>query len=239
MRDGLVIDVRAWWPRVSHWRRILRIGLPAGADMASTFIYTAVVYWSIRHFGADAQAAFGASTRIMQALMMPAMAIALVSGPIAGQNFGAGDFARLHSALHSTLVLSVTPMIAAALLLYVAAGRLLEPFTYDPNVVALGSMYLQISAVVLVARGVIYACSGLLQGLGATLPPLLSSGAALGIFSVAVLWFTRQQDFVITDIWYLSAVVFVLQAMLSLGFLYLDWRRRQPCGSESQAGLCA
>ena len=54
------------------------------------FIYMAIVYWTIRGFGAEAQAGFGLGGRVMQAVFLPAMAVAFAAAPIAGQNFGAG-----------------------------------------------------------------------------------------------------------------------------------------------------
>ena len=42
-------------------------------------------------FGPAAQAGFGIGTRVLGLIQMPALAIALAAGPIAGQNFGAGN----------------------------------------------------------------------------------------------------------------------------------------------------
>ena len=52
-------------------------------------IFSGVIYWIIRDFGAAAQAGFGIGSRVMQAIFLPAMAIAFAAAPIAGQNFGA------------------------------------------------------------------------------------------------------------------------------------------------------
>ena len=53
------------------------------------FVFMGVIYWIIRDFGAAAQAGFGVGSRVMQAIFLPAMAIAFAAAPIAGQNFGA------------------------------------------------------------------------------------------------------------------------------------------------------
>ena len=84
-----------WRPRFAVWGRMLNIGLPAGGEFALMFVYMSVIYWIIRDFGAAAQAGFGVGTRLMQAIFLPAMAIAFATGPIAGQNFGAQQFARV------------------------------------------------------------------------------------------------------------------------------------------------
>ena len=87
-------DLTQWRPHWLTWRRMLNIGLPAGGEFALMAVYSALIYWIIRDFGAPAQAAFGLGSRIMQAIFLPAMAVAFAAAPIAGQNFGARHPAR-------------------------------------------------------------------------------------------------------------------------------------------------
>ncbi len=51
------------------------------------FITTAVIYTVVRDFGATARPA-SASGALMQAIFLPAMAIAFATAPVAGQNVG-------------------------------------------------------------------------------------------------------------------------------------------------------
>ena len=88
-------DPAQWRPQLRQWKRILNVGLPAGGEFAMIFIFMAVVYYVLRVFGAAAQAGFGIGTRVLGLIQMPALAIALAAGPIAGQNFGAGNAARV------------------------------------------------------------------------------------------------------------------------------------------------
>ena len=81
-------------PQASQWKRILNIGLPAGGELAIIFTYMAVIYYALRDFGPAAQAGFGIGSRVIGLIQVPAMAIAFAAGPIAGQNFGAGNTAR-------------------------------------------------------------------------------------------------------------------------------------------------
>ncbi len=82
-------------PRRDVWKRITAIGLPATGEFALLFITTAVAYWAIRGFGPQAQAGYGIGSRVMQAVFLPAMAVAFATGPIAGQNFGARHAGRV------------------------------------------------------------------------------------------------------------------------------------------------
>ena len=82
----VAIDRTLLGARVDVWKRILRIGLPPGGEFALMFCYLAIIYWVIRHFGAEAQAGFGVGSRVMQAIFLPAMAVAFAVAPIVGQN---------------------------------------------------------------------------------------------------------------------------------------------------------
>ena len=64
-------------PQPRLWWEMLRIGLPAGGEFALMFVYMILVYDILRPFGAAAQAGFGIGVRVMQALFLPAVAIAL------------------------------------------------------------------------------------------------------------------------------------------------------------------
>src|SRR6201982_818777 len=88
-------DPKQCRPQLRQWNRILNVGLPAGGEFAMIFIYMAVVYYVLRDFGAAAQAGFGIGTRVLGLIQMPALAVALAAGPIAGQNFGAGNGGRV------------------------------------------------------------------------------------------------------------------------------------------------
>ncbi len=106
-------DATLFRPRMDAWKRILRIGLPAGGEFALMFVYMAVVYWSIRAFGAEAQAGFGLGGRVMQAIFLPAMAVAFAAAPVAGQNFGAGMQDRTRKTFTTAATIGLAPHVGA------------------------------------------------------------------------------------------------------------------------------
>src|SRR5687767_4707833 len=56
-----------WKPDFGLWKKMLGIGLPAGAEFALLAVYLFVVYVVSRPFGSAAQAGFGIGMRIVQA----------------------------------------------------------------------------------------------------------------------------------------------------------------------------
>ena len=218
-------EPKQWRPQFRQWRRILNVGLPAGGEFALMFLYTAIVYGIIRDFGATAQAGFGMGSRIMQAVSLPAMAIAFATAPVVGQNFGAGHGARVRATFRTAIVLGAALMLVLTLLCQIAPAALLRGFTNDAAVIAIGAQFLQIVSWNFAAAGIVFTCSGLFQALGNTWPALLSSAARLLGFALPVTWLARRPHFRIAAVWYLSVASVVLQAVLSYTLARRQLRR--------------
>jgi putative MATE family efflux protein len=213
-------------PRLGQWKRILNVGLPAGGEFAIIFIWMGVIYYALRDFGAAAQAGFGIGTRVLGLIQMPALAIALAAGPIAGQNFGAGNSARVRETFTRAAMIATVVMIVFTLLAQCWPGLLLGGFASDRETVAVAILFLQMVSLNLVAQGFTFVCSSMFQGLGNTKPVLLSSGARLITYALPVLWLSARPGFRIEYVWYLSNLTTTLQAALSLWLLHLEFRKR-------------
>ena len=70
--------------------------------------------------------------------------------------------------------------------------------------------------------GIVFACSGMFQALGNTLPALLSSITRLVTFVLPALWLSQRAGFRLLDVWHLSVASVFLQAVVSL---VLVWRQ--------------
>jgi putative MATE family efflux protein len=208
------------------WKRILRIGLPPGGEFALLFVYLGMIYWVIRPFGAEAQAGFGVGSRVMQAIFLPAMAVAFAVAPLAGQNVGAGHYPRVRETFRSAAVLGSAIMLLLTLVCQWRPQALVGAFTTDPAVIAVGADYLRIISWNFVAQGLIFSCSGMFQALGNTLPPLYSSATRLVTFALPAVWLSTRPGFELKQVWYLSIATVTCQVLLSLWLLRRELRRR-------------
>jgi len=225
-----------WVPRWQVWKRLLNIGLPAGGDFFMIFVILGVIYWAIRDFGPTAQAGFGIGGRVMQAIFLPAMALAFAASPLAGQNFGAGQIARVKETFRTAALMSTGVMAALTLLCQWRPELLIEGFSSDSQVTSVGATYLQIISWNFVATGLIFTCSSLFQGLGNTWPSLLSSGSRLITFVVPATWLSSQPHFELKQLWYLSVTTVALQAVTSLLLLRGEFRRRIAQRQQAAVG---
>ena len=165
----------------------------------------------------SARRASGRSGRLPlgQSIFLPAMAVAFAVSPIAGQNFGA----KLAEAVRETFQSALDRHRhhgGADAALSVEPEWLIRPFSKDPAVVAVGAHYLHIASWNFVCNGIIFACSGLFQGLGNTWPALLSSGMRIFTFVLPAIWMAQQPWVKIEDFWYVSVASITLQAVISL-----------------------
>jgi putative MATE family efflux protein len=222
----VAFDAAAWRPQLATWGRLLRIGLPAGGEFALMFIYMAVIYWIIRRFGPDAQAGFGIGQRVMQSMFLPAMAVAFATAPIVGQNFAAGKFARVRETFGRAVLIGTCIMVGLTLFCQVCAAWAIHAFTAQPAALAVGTQFLHVISWNFVATGCVFTCSALFQGLGNTIPAMLSSASRLVSFVVPALWFASQPQFQLIQLWYVSIASVTLQACISLWLVRGEFRQR-------------
>jgi putative MATE family efflux protein len=213
-------------PQLKIWRQMLAIGVPAGAEFVLLFVYILLVYAIIRGFGPAAQAGFGVGARVMQALFLPVVALSFAVAPVVGQNFGGRRADRVRQSVYAALGIASAMMFILTLIAYLVPSALIRVFSQDPRVIAFGGDYLKIVSLNFVAAGIVFTISSVFQGMGNTLPPLLSSITRLILFALPALLISRLPGFEITYIWYLSVGSQVIQACINLWLLHRELQRK-------------
>jgi putative MATE family efflux protein len=213
-------------PQLKQWRRMLKIGLPAGGEFALQFVFTAVVYYTIRHFGASAQAGFGIGSRVLQAILLPAMAVAFSAGPIVGQNFGAKNGERVKETFRKAALIGTAAMIVITIIAQWRPQALVSVFDADAAALAIAALFLQLVSWNFVALGLVFTCSTTFQGLGNTVPSLISTATRLFVFAVPAIWLSMLPEFRFEQVCYLYIASATLQACLSLWLLRVEFSKR-------------
>ena len=197
------------------------------------FVLMAVLYWVLRRFGPDAQAGFGIGMRIMQSMFLPAMAVAFAAAPIVGQNFAAGKFLRVRETFLLATLIGSCIMVFLTLFCQWGSAWVVRGFTKDPTALAVGTQYLQVISWNFLASGFVFTCSAVFQGLGNTVPAVLSSASRLLSFVLPLLWMSTQPNFALIHVWYLSVASVALQAIFSLWLVRREFRLRVPGAAAS------
>lgn len=216
------------FPCAPVWRRVLAVGLPPGGEFALMFVYIGVIYWTIRDFGPAAQAGFGIGSRVIQAIFLPAMAIAFATAPVAGQNVGAGKPDRVRATFRTALATLSVIMIGLTALCQVRPGALIAFFADDPDVIAVGAEFLHVISFNFVATGIVFTCSGMFQALGNTVPSLMASATRIVTFAVPAVWLSTRPWFELHHLWYTSVCTVALQAAAAWWLLTRQMTERLP-----------
>ena len=203
-------------PDLATYKRLLKIGFPSGAEFLLMFAYMALIYWAIQGFGASATAGFGLGSRIMQSLLLPAMAVAFALPAVAGQNFGAQLPHRVKDAFKWSVLLSGSLMAVLMSLCLLNPELFVSNFSDDTGVLAVSTGFIGIICLNFIPSGVIFSCTGTFQGVGNTWPGLWSSATRMLTFAVPLIWLAQQPDFQIEQVWYLSVATIFIQSVLSL-----------------------
>jgi putative MATE family efflux protein len=228
-------DPSAWLPQPATWGRLLRIGLPAGGEFALMFLFMAVMYWITGRFGSAAQAGYGIGSRLMQSMFLPAMAVSFATAPIVGQNFAAGKFQRVRQTFAIAALIGSCIMVSLTLFCQWRSEWLIHAFTNDKTAMAVGGQFLRVISWNFLASGLVFTCSAVFQGLGHTLPAVLSSASRLISFVVPAMWLASSPHFQLIQLWYVSVASITLQAALSLWFVRGEFHRRLPAAPASVA----
>ena len=215
-----------WRPQLAQWWDMLRIGLPVGGEFMLMTVYIVFVYALIRPFGAAAQAGFGIGARVMQALFLPSVAIGFATAPVIGQNFGARLGDRVRHGFYVAAAMSSGVMLVLTVLCTLAPDRIVRFFNSDPSVVAFGAEYLSIVSWAFVVNGVIFVSSSAFQGMGHTLPALVSSALRLVLFAVPSYLLSRTAGFQMRHIWYIAVASVIAQVVVSLWLLHREFSSR-------------
>jgi Na+-driven multidrug efflux pump len=117
-------------------------------------------------------------------------------------------------------------MVLLTLIAQIAPQALIRVFSKDPGVIAFGSDYLRIISLNFVAVGIVFTTSSVFQGIGNTVPPLVSSMTRLLLFAGPAVVLSARPDFQIRYVWYFSVGSILIQAIVNFLLLQREFRKK-------------
>jgi multidrug resistance protein, MATE family len=170
-------------PLFKHWagpqwiriRQLIRLGLPAASQ-----IILEVGAWNAATLSAGwlspvALATHQIALNYASITYMVPLGVSAAAAVSVGHAVGAGDKARARRAGWLALALGSSFMVLAGIVFLVAPRPLIELFTHDPRVLAVGPSLLWIAAAFQIFDGVQTVCTGALRGLGETRAPMIAN----------------------------------------------------------------
>ncbi len=169
-------------PTLPQTRKILRLGIPSGLQMAVISGGSAAVMSVVANFGADVVGGFGAAQRLDALIMLPAQALGIAVSSMAGQNIGRGNWQRVSQVSRVAVLYNLAIMLLFALGMIAVARPAVQIFISEPPAVEFGVKYMRMIALCYPFLGINFVLNGIVRASGAMYQVL-----ALNIISFWVL----------------------------------------------------
>ena len=156
-------------------RRILRIGLPAGAEQLAFQVGLLVWITMVVGFGEDAVAAHQIGLRIQSFAFMPGLGLSIAATALVGQNLGARRPEQAERSAREAMRLSIVVMGLVAAFNFAFAPWIALAFTSPGATADLSVWFIRLHATSIPAIGAFFTLSGSLRGAGDTRWPLYAS----------------------------------------------------------------
>ncbi len=150
----------------------LKIGVPAGMQTTFVALGMMALLGIVNTFGTDVIAAYTAAGRIDALAMIPAMMFSQAVSSFTGQNLGANKIDRVLKGYRSTLTMTVLMCLFLTAVIVLFGNHLMQLFTSDAAVIAIGKEYLVIVSSFYILFAVMFITNGLLRGAGDTIIPM-------------------------------------------------------------------
>lgn len=162
-------------PNVDMCRRLLRIGIPGGADVLAVLVCHLIYVAIINSLGTLQAAAHGLGVQIEALAYLPGAAFSVAATTMTGQLLGAGTPQRATRGALNTCLVGCSLMTGAAFVFYFGGRLLTTFFTGNPADEAgqLTTELLRIVAYSTPTLGILQILTGALRGAGDTRMPLV------------------------------------------------------------------
>jgi putative MATE family efflux protein len=178
-RGVLRLPLRLTRPDPARIRRILNIGLPAGAEQVLLQIALLNLAVIISSFGTAAYAAHTIGLRISSLSFLPGWGFSVAATTLVGQSLGARRPDQARILTYAAFRMAFAVMLVMGVILFVFEYPILSFFTTDPAVLAAGEIVVRMSAVQQPLLAASFVFSGALRGAGDTRTTLLITVSAI------------------------------------------------------------
>jgi multidrug resistance protein, MATE family len=183
-RKGLTLRLRGFVPDVVQLKRIMNIGMPAGAEQVLMRMAQTVFAVTVAGLGTQAFAAHQLALQGESISYMPGFGFSVAATTLMGQGLGAGDPGRARADARLAHVLAVISMSIMGVFFFVFAAEIMHVFIDDAAVIALGVWPLRLVAFSQPALATAMVVSGGLRGAGDTRSTLLITAAGFWIIRI-------------------------------------------------------
>jgi len=225
-------ELRYLWPSMEILRPLIFRGIPMSLQMFIMSAAGMVMITFVNGFGAVTSAAYVGALQVWNYIQMPGMAVGASVSSMAGQNVGAGQWARVERIAVIGLCLSVAVTGSIAVIIYLLGP--LPLYIFLPATTPSGAISPTIPLALHIDRTVLwafvifnatFALSGIVRSTGAVWPPLLILTVSMLVIRVPFAFFMIPR-FGMEAIWWSFPLGTITSSVLTaLYYKYGNWRQ--------------
>ena len=209
-------------PRKDILLQAFRLGVPSFFERATISLGQIVSTAMITGLGTSAIAAHQLANTGESLCYMPIFGFSIAATTLVAQNLGAGDKERARQQGSWCIGMAVCVMCCTSGLMFALAPQIIDIFSNDPQVIALGSQVLRIEALAEPFFAIASVVSGILRGAGDTKWPFYISLAGMWLLRVPVAFvLINGFGWSLHAVWVGMALDLILRGLISL------WRFRK------------
>ncbi|MDR0845441.1 MAG: MATE family efflux transporter [Tannerella sp.] len=153
----------------------LKIGFPTSIQQCSIAVGLIALLSLVNSFGTDMLTAYGAAGKVDTLVTQAILTLSSALSAFCGQNIGAGHYDRVRKGLYSSMAINLFFCFIFLSVFYFFGKDIMQVFTGDENVIAIGYEYLLIIGSFLLIHGTLNILNGALRGAGDTLFTMVTS----------------------------------------------------------------
>jgi putative MATE family efflux protein len=216
--------------------RIFKLGIPVASESALFAVFAMVIAKMVAGYGAIAIAVQSIGGQIEAISWMTSSGFATALGSYTGQNFGAGNWARIRSGFKFTLLIGTVLGLPVTLLFLFFGKELFSVFLSDPEPQRLGAVYLRILAISQLFMIYEIITRGAFNGVGKTVPPSLTGIVFTGLRIPLALWLMSYPSLGLFGAWWAISITSLFKGTV-LPIWFATLLRRQKIKPDSTSGL--
>ncbi len=207
--------------------RIIRIGFPAGFQMALTSFSNVFVQAYINSYGAASTAGWGIYARIDAFVILPTQSMAMAVTTFVGQNAGARKPDRIHKGLLQGLFLSWGISACIITVLYIFAPTIARLFNQDAQVLYYGVLFIRLNSIFDPVNATNQIEAGALRGVGDSRTPMMIMLGSFVVFRQIYLFIISR----VTSSIYFIAIGYpigwmVCTTLMTLHIKKIGWEKK-------------
>lgn len=159
-------DLHRLCPHKEAFSQIFHFGIPSSFQNGMIALSNVVVQSGINLFDTPAIAGCGVWSKLEGFALLPILSFSMALSTFAGQNKGAGNYARIRRGTGFGLACCAVMSIVIGVILYLCAPVLVALFNKNAVVIAYGTLKSHFSAPFFVLLGISNCIGGILRGMG-------------------------------------------------------------------------